>query len=387
MSHPRSPLPPEVRRLGWVSFWLDVASEMVYPLVPLFVASVLQAPGLALGLIEGVADGLFHVLTALSGRHSDRLRRRVPFIRLGYGLAAAAKPLLGLVTTWPALLALRALDRAGKGLRTAARDALIADVAGPGRRGEAFGFHRAMDTAGAIAGVLLALGLLALLAGQYRTIFALTAIPGACAVLLTFRIREPERARTPAHAPLPPLSALLGSLWRACGVMWIFALGSPSPAFLLLRARDHGLLDAGVVGLYLLMNVVYALVALPAGRLSDRLGRTRVMALGWSVFAASFAAFGLLEDTFAWFGFALYGAHLGLTQGAAKAWITDHAPTELRGTALGVYQLGLGVALLASSVLAGALWDGRSHAAPFAVGGGFALLALALLPWASAGRR
>jgi MFS family permease len=244
-----------------------------------------------------------------------------------------------------------------------------------------------MDTAGAITGVLLALGLLAWLSGEYRTLFALTALPGAFAVLLTFRIREPSQTQERGSAPLLPLSALPSALWRACVVMWIFALGNPSQAFLLLRAQGHGASDSNVVGLYLLMNVVYALVALPAGRLSDRLGRTRVIALGWCVYAASFAAFGLLEESFLWPIFALYGAHLGLTQGAAKAWISDHAPAELRGTALGLYQLGLGVALLTSSVLAGVLWDHLSHAAPFVVGAGFALLALALLPWANTGRR
>ena len=383
---PPAKLPREIVALGWISFCLDVASEMVYPLVPLFAVGVLHAPGLALGLIEGSAEGLLAIMTAVSGRYSDRIRKRVPFIRAGYGIAAAAKPLIALVGSWPALLALRALDRFGKGLRTAARDALIADLAGPKRHGAAFGFHRTMDTAGAFVGVLLALVVLHFLPEHYRLMFALTALPGALAIALTFRIREPPReVAVDARAPrVASNSKLPRAIWPVCAVLWLFALGNSSDAFLLLRAKSAGFSVTQVIAAYALMNLVYTLAAFPAGKLSDRWGRARVIALGWLIYAAVYAGFASLDAPALWVAFAVYGLHLGLVQGVAKAWIADHAPPELRATALGVYQFGLGIALLASSAVAGWLWDAdATHAAPFYLGSAFALAASALLPWAA----
>jgi MFS family permease len=375
-------LPREIVRLGWISFFLDVASEMVYPLIPLFVASTLRAPGFALGLIEGCADALHALMTALSGRTSDRIRRRVPFVRWGYGVAALSKPLLALVGSWPAMLALRAADRFGKGLRTAPRDALIVDLAGPKRLGAAFGFHRAMDTAGALVGVLLSLALLRWLPGEYRTVFALTTIPGAVAVALAFGVREPEAPSASAPRARPPISALPASLWRVLVPLWIFALGNSSDTFLLLRASDSGFNELEVVGAYALMNVTYAAVSFPAGRSSDRWGRGRVIAIGWATYALVYAGFAWLAGPALWGAFALYGAYLGLTQGVAKAWVADHAPAELRATALGLYQLGASLALLAASAGAGLLWDRAGHELPFQFGAAAAALALLSLPGA-----
>jgi MFS family permease len=380
---PRPQLPREVVRLGWVSFWLDVASEMVYPLVPLFVATLVAAPGLTLGLIEGAADGVLSILTALSGRASDRLGRRVPFIRAGYSLSAASKPLLALVTGWPALLGLRVADRTGKGLRTAARDALIADLTPPEQRGAAYGFHRSMDTAGALVGVLLALGLLQLLPGEYRTIFAIAAVPGVLAVALTFRIRESVKTAPAPPGPPPSWRSLPPSFWRVCTPLWVFALGASSDAFLLLRSRESGFSETQVILAYALMNLCYALSAAPAGRLSDRLGRARTIALGWALFAVVYARFALHEFEVLWILFALYGVFLGLTQGVGRAWITDHAPAEQRGTALGVHQLGLGLIVFASNALTGVLWDSVGPSAAFGFGAVTSVVALALLYWAA----
>jgi MFS family permease len=377
------PLPREVVRLGWISFCLDLAGEAIYPLIPLFLATMTRAPAQALGLIEGAAEGALNIATAWSGRRSDRIRRRVPFLRWGYGLAAVSKPLLALAGSWPAVLALRSADRLGKGLRTAPRDALVVDLVGFRQRGGAFGFHRAMDTAGSFVGVLLALAAMHFLPGRYRTIFALTAIPALAAVALTFRLREPPRAALgTAAAPAAPISSLPRSIWRVAAVLWIFALGNSSDTFLLLRATDSGFGAVEVVWAYALMNLTYALVAFPAGRWSDRIGRERVMVVGWILYALVYAAFAWVDPGLFWIAFAVYGVYMGITQGVAKAWIADHAPAELRGTALGVFQFGQGFALMAGNAVAGWSWEHVDPSAPFLIGSGAAVAALLALPLA-----
>jgi MFS family permease len=334
-------------------------------------------------VIEGTAEGLLSVVTALSGRYSDRMRRRVPFIRAGYGLAALSKPLLALAYGWPVVLVLRALDRLGKGLRTSARDALIADASAPARRGAAFGFHRAMDTAGAFVGVLCASAMLGLFPGRFRLIFALTALPAAIAVGLTMLLRElpPSQAASPTREPTRV--RLGASFWRVVGVLWVFAIANSSDAFLLLRAKSVGFSDMHVVWAYALMNLTYTASAFPAGKLSDRIGRTRVIAIGWAIYAIVYASFAFVAAPVLWLAFAIYGLYMGLTQGVAKAWIADHSPADQRGTAQGIYGFGLGVCLLASSAIAGWLWDSVGPAAPFAFGSAACLIALACLPWAA----
>ena len=384
-----APLPRVVVRLGWISFCLDAASEMVIPVLPLFLASVLAEPAGALGAVEGVPVLVLSLMVALAGFGSDRLRRRVPFIRLGYGLAAASKPLLALAGSWPAVLSLRTMDRFGKGLRTAPRDALIAEASaaladrGPGRTGSSFGFHRAMDTAGALTGVLLAALLLHLVPGQYRTIFALTAIPGAVAVALTFTLRETGPAVAVPAAPLrlnEAVRRLPASWWAAVGVVWIVALGSPATTFFLLRTSELGLGDTRVVLAYAVFNLTYALCAWPAGRLSDRLGRRPVLALGWLLFAAVHAGFALLDSASVAWLLAALGVSMGLTEGVARAWIADRSPVEVKATALGLFQLGSGLGLLASSLLAGWAWTRYGASVPFAVAGAVVLAGLLLLP-------
>ena len=377
-------LPGAVVRLGWVSLLADVSSEMAAPLIPLFLGTLLASPGTALGVIEGSVQALLAVMTAFAGWHSDRIRRRTPYVRWGYGIAMAAKPAMALASTWPVVLALRLADRFGKGLRGAPRDALIADLT-RGQRGAAFGFHRGMDTAGALIGALLAAALIAALPGRYQLVFALTAIPGLATVALAFTVREPEERARAAPSPHSAggftLRGLSASYWRAAIVQWLFALGAVSEGFLILRASGQGFADTSTVLAYALFNAVYAATAYPAGKLSDRLGRPRLLAIGWSIFVATMLIGRVVSGSWTLVLFPLLGLHLGFTYGVGKAWIADLAPRELRGTALGVYQLGSGAALLMGGVVVGRLWDRVSSDASFlwaAALGGAALLLLAI---------
>ena len=383
----RRRLPGGVVQLGWISLFTDVASEMATPLIPLYLGTLLAAPGLALGLIEGSAQALLALMTAFAGWHSDRIRRRVPYVRWGYGLAVVSKAALCIAWAWPVVLALRLADRFGKGLRGAPRDAMIADLARE-RRGAAFGFHRGMDTAGALVGALVAAGLLAWLPGSYRLVFALTAIPGAVAVALTFTLREPSdpqehAAHARAPSPLAAASSLQRPFWLAAGVLWLFALGSVSESFLILRASGQGFTDTSAVLAYALFNAVYAASSYPAGALSDRLGRARLLGLGWAIYALTMLAAVIVGGGWIVWLFPLLGLHLGLTHGVGKAWIADLAPRELRGTALGVFQLGTGAALLAGGLVVGILWDHMTPAASFTWAASMGAAALALLPIAS----
>ncbi|OIN98788.1 MAG: MFS transporter [Desulfovibrionaceae bacterium CG1_02_65_16] len=395
-------LPKQVRRLGWISFFTDIASEMVYPVAPLFLTAVLGAPVAVLGLIEGVAEALVSLMNGLSGWRSDNVGKRVPFIRLGYGLAALSKPLMALAHAWPMVFAARAADRLGKGLRTTARDAMIADAVDGRIAGRAYGFHRMMDTSGAIVGVLFALLLLKLLPGQYRLIFLIAGVPGLAAVWLSFRLRElrqgalpaePTRDSASAPASLPgnipkagPQDARRGPLgfspayWLTLGLLMLFAFANSSDTLLLLRAKNLGWNDTQVILGYLLFNLTYAASAYPLGILSDRLGRWRLLVGGWALYSAVYFGFsvsGGWARLGIWWLFPLYGLSMGLTQGVGKALISRHIPPERKGTALGVFHMSLGFIALASSVVAGLLWDHVSPAAPFRLGGCLALLAVA----------
>jgi MFS family permease len=352
---------------------------MLYPLIPVFVSETLAAPGKALGWIEGAAEGTAAFTAGAAGLRSDRLRKRVPFVRLGYALSALSKPLLALAYAWPFVLVLRVSDRVGKGIRTAPRDALIADIVASEHRGRAYGFHRTMDTAGAVVGVLCALGLLALWGNDYRSIFAISAIPAALAVVLTFTLREPRPAVATARAPAN-FRALPKRFWSTAAVLWLFALGNSSDTFLLLRAKDQGFDATTVVLAYALYNVVYSAIAYPAGILSDRIGRKRVIAVGFVCYVVVYAGFAALGGAHLWWLFALYGLHMGLVQGVASALIADSAPNELKASAIGAYRMGLGFAALFASACAGYLWDDVSHAAPFWLGSGGAAAALVALP-------
>lgn len=370
--------------LGFVSFFADISSEMVYPIVPLFLSGTLGAPMIAVGVIEGIAESTASVLKLYSGWWSDRVRRRVPLIFAGYALAAVAKPAIAAAVAWPMVLGARFIDRAGKGIRTAPRDALIAASAEPSAHGRAFGLHRAMDSAGAVIGPLLAIGLLAVFGdGNYRPIFLLAFVPGVAGAALVLLARE---ATTPAPEQRGELLLSLAGYDRRflvfLGITMLFALGNSSDAFLILRARDLGLGALAAVLAYVVYNVVYAALSLPAGIRSDRIGRRRVLVGGFAVFAAVYAGFALARDAWMiWPLFAVYGAYIAMTDGVARAYIADLVEPGRRGAALGLYNALLGVMVLLASVLGGALWDLVGPGATFALGASTAAaaaLALAL---------
>ncbi|HYM16440.1 MAG TPA: MFS transporter [Dehalococcoidia bacterium] len=388
---PATGLSRNVYVLGIVSLFADISGEMVYPIVPLFLRTTLGAPVLAVGLIEGVAESTASLLKFLFGWLSDRVERRVPFTFAGYALAAVAKPLLALAYAWPFVLFARFVDRAGKGIRTAPRDALIADSSGAASRGRAFGLHRSMDTTGAILGPLLALLLLAWFGdGSYRLIFLVAGVPSAIAVVLVLAVREVRRP--PRDGPRPPLLSLRGYDQRFLaftGVMLLFAAGNSSDAFLVLRSRNLGLGATAVVFAYVLYNISYAALSLPAGIHSDRIGRKPVLVTGLLVFAGVYAGFAAARDAWAvWPLFIVYGAYIAFTEGIARAHVADLVPPERRGSAMGLYNAGLGVMLLVSSIVGGALWDLIGPAATFTFGASTAALAavaLLVLPGGSIG--
>jgi MFS family permease len=375
---------PGVKRpvfvLGIVSFLTDVSSEMVYPLVPLFLTSVLGAPLAAVGLIEGLAESAASLFKTVGGWASDRLRVRRPLVAAGYALSAAAKPLLAAAYVWPVALVVRFGDRAGKGVRTAPRDALVADVTPAEVRGRAFGFHRAADTLGAVVGPAVALGLLAAFADNFRLIFILAFVPAAAAVGLVAFVRERPPAPAGGGTGGVGWRELGGGFYVFLGISLVFALGNSSDVFLLLRAKDLGLSNSEVVLSYMLFNMVYAALAMPAGIVSDRMGRRSVIGGGFGVFAAVYLGFALAgRGAVVWPLFAVYGVHMALTEGVGRAFVADFVPSERRATALGLYQGAMGAMILLSSVIAGALWDAIDPAAPFFLGGATALAALALL--------
>jgi len=361
-------VPKNVLWLGVVSGLTDVSSEMLYPVVPLFLTQVLGAPMAAVGAIEGAAEAAVSLVKAAAGRWSDRSGRRKPPILVGYALSAASKPMLALATGWTCVLASRLTDRVGKGLRNPPRDALLADSTEAEDLGFAFGVHRAMDTAGAAVGPLLALLLLDGLGLGYRAVFLWAFLPAAVGVfVLAVAVRE---VPTPAAASAPagPMEPLPPAFWRFTAAYGLFALGNSSDVFLLLRAADAGLSRAEVICAYVLYNVVYAAVAAPAGRLADVWGRTRTLAAGLFIFAGVYAGFARGPGPWIWALFAAYGIYAALTEGVAKAVVIERAGAGQRGTALGVFQGASGLLALAASLGAGWLWDAVSPAAPFWLG-------------------
>jgi len=361
--------------LSLVSLCTDVSSEMIYPLVPLFLTTVLGATATALGVIEGVAEATANVLKLVSGRVTDRHGRPRAWVFAGYGLSALGKPLLAVASTWPLVLLARVVDRIGKGTRTPPRDALIAASSDPATRGRSFGFHRSMDTLGAVIGPLAGVGLLAVTAQNFRLIFLLATLPALIGVSLIGRVREPARQPAPSlttsAAPAAFTYRDAPRAYRAfLGIGLLFALGNSSDTFLILRAHDLGLGTVATVLAYAVYNLVYAAAGWPAGILSDRLGRRGILGTGFLIFAVVYGGLGLATGTpIVWPLFALYGLYIALTDGVTKAYITDLVPATHRGGALGLYAATTGLMALVSSVLAGLLWDHVSPAAPFYLGG------------------
>jgi MFS family permease len=386
-------LPRPVWLLGWVSFFTDTASEMVYPLLPLFLTRTLGAGAMALGVIEGVAEAANSVLKIVSGWLADRWRAPKKLTLAGYGLSSAVRPLIALAGAWPQVLAIRFGDRLGKGIRGAPRDAMLAAAADERTRGRVFGFHRAMDHAGAVLGPLVASAFLFVYAEQYRTLFALTIVPGAIVMIILLRVPEPKRedagsvrlqpdlGRAAPDAVAPgALRALPGAFWTAMAVIFVFALGNASDAFLLLRMSDLGVAPFWIPLLWSALHVVKATASVAGGELSDRFGRRGLIALGWVVYALVYAGFAVYESKAAAIAiFLAYGLYFGLTEGVEKAWVADLAPAHVRGTAFGVYNGMLGVGSLAASLLFGAIWTRVSPAAAFFTGAALALVATVLL--------
>lgn len=368
--------------LGLVSFLTDVSSEMIYPLLPLFLTAVLGAGPAFIGVIEGVAESTAALLKLASGIWSDRVQRRKPLVLAGYGLSSLARPLVAVATGPLAVLLIRFADRIGKGVRTSPRDALIADSVERGLRGRAFGFHRAMDHAGALVGPLLAAALLATWVSDLRIVFALAAIPGALAVLLiVLKVRE-AAAREPAPPAAGGFWSLMprGPLRRYLLLLFLFTLGNSTDAFLLLRAGELGVSAAHIPLLWAFLHVVKMGSVYPFGALSDRLGRRGMILAGWGVYALAYLGFARAQSAWQiWALFAFYGLFYGLTEGTEKALLVDLAHPAERGAAFGWYNFAIGIGALPASLLFGAIWQLAGPQAAFGFGAGLAALAAVLL--------
>jgi MFS family permease len=372
----RTRLGRNVLALSVVSFLTDVATEMTYPLLPLFLSTVLGASAMAVGAIEGAAESTAALLKLGSGWLSDRVRRRKPLVLLGYGIASLIRPLIGLAQSVTQVLAVRVTDRVGKGIRTSPRDALIADSVDPAIRGRAFGFHRAADHAGAVVGPLLAFALLRWTEMDLRQLFLLTIVPGALAVAaLVFGVREVPRVTEPSKQ-FDPRARLGRRFWAFLAVLFVFTLGNSTDAFLLLRAADLGVAPALVPILWAMLHVVKSASSTPGGALSDRLGRKPLLIAGWLVYAGVYFLLGRAQaEWHAWALFAVYGIYFGLTEGVEKALVADLVPADRRGAAFGWYNLALGLGALPASLIFGAIWDRQGPAAAFTFGAGMALVA------------
>jgi MFS family permease len=389
-------LPRNVWAASAASFWTDVSTEMIGNLLPLFLANVLGAKTAVIGLVEGVATTAAGLCDVLAGRLSDRLQRRKGLAVAGYALSTLAKPVFAVAGSWPVVAGARWAERLGKGVRTAPRDALLADSTPPQHRGLAFGFHRAADTAGAVIGLLVAAGVVwrlqsgavALGAATFRTVVLLSLIPAVLGLLcLAVGARE-----VPAEGSRRPRLALRG-LGRPfatfLGIVAVFELGNSADAFLVLRAQERGLSVAGILATLVAFNAVYALVSTPAGRLSDRIGRRRLVATGWIAYAIAYAGFAAASAAWQVVGlYVVYGVYYGLSYGTAKALVADLVPVSLRGTAFGTYAAVVALLDLPASLLAGVLWQGAAGwpgfgpAAPFLCGALLAgVAAVALLVW------
>jgi MFS family permease len=375
-------VPRTVWTLGLVSMFMDLSSEMIHSLLPIFLVTSLGASAALVGLIEGLAEATAAITKVFSGWLSDRLGQRKLLAVIGYGLAAATKPVFPLAATSMEVLGARLVDRFGKGLRGAPRDALVADVTPPAVIGAAFGLRQSLDTVGAFGGPLAAMVLMALLANNVRAVFAWAVVPAAIAVLLlVVGVEEPPHARAAAKARAPiqwaEVRGMGAGFWGVVALGVVFTLARFSEAFLVLRAQSVGLPIALAPLIMVVMNLVYAAASAPVGALSDRIGRRALLALGLGVLVAADLVLALVPSIpGALAGAALWGLHMGLTQGLFSALVADAAPARLRGTAFGLFNLASGGALLAASAIAGAVWSRYGPAAAFLTGGGFALVTL-----------
>lgn len=372
-------VPRTVWALGAVSLLMDLSSELVHSLLPVLMVSVLGASMLAVGVVEGIAEATASIVKLFSGAISDRLGRRKPIVVLGYGLAALSKPLFPLAASVPLVLGARFMDRVGKGIRGAPRDALIADVTPEGARGAAYGLRQALDTAGAMLGPLAAIGLMVLLANDVRSVLWWAVVPALLAlIVLVVFVKEPPRSITPLKRPaFTALNRLGIQTWLVVAIGTVLTLARFSEAFLILRAQSLGIALAMVPLVLVVMNVAYTATTYPAGVAADRGHRGALLLWGLAALIASDL---VIASTASWTlffaGVVLWGLHMGLTQGLLSTLVAEAAPAELRGTAFGVFHLVCGVAMLLASVIAGALWDAYGPAWTFYAGAGFTALAL-----------
>ncbi|HEY9454376.1 MAG TPA: MFS transporter [Bradyrhizobium sp.] len=379
----RQGIPAGVWVLGFVSMLMDISSEMIHALLPVYMVTVLGTSTLAVGIIEGIAEATASITKVFSGALSDWLGKRKMLAALGYGLAAFTKPVFALALSLEWLIAARFIDRVGKGIRGAPRDALVADIAPPHLRGASFGLRQSLDTIGAFLGPLLAIGLMWLLADHFQAVFWIAAIPAFLAVgLILVAVKEPDRPKELRRVRMPlhrdELRRLGASYWWVVAVATVFTLARFSEAFLILRAQSIGLPLALVPIVLVIMSFAYFLSAYPVGVLSDRVNRLTLLAIGLLLLVVAdltlaFAS-GIVGVAI---GVVFWGLHMGFTQGLLATLIADVAPAELRGTAFGVFNLMTGVALLVASLVAGALWDITGPQGTFLAGAGFALLTLA----------
>ena len=374
-------LPATVYALGFTSLLNDAASDMIYPLLPLFLVGSLGAGAATLGLIEGAAEMMASLLRLGAGYASDRVRRRKPFVVIGYVIASAARPFLALAGSAGTVLAIRLADRFGKGLRGSPRDALIAEVVPPAQRGHAFGVHEAMDHAGAVAGPLLATGLLALGASLPAVFLAATVPAAAACLVVALVVREPPHTPAPTSVAAPAGRVLNRPFVGYLGAVMMFSLGASSDTFLLLRAHDLGLSATAIAFLWAVHHALKAAATSWGGFLADRIGRRRALALGWGFYALVYVGFAH-ADTLPLFilVFAAYAFHFALVGGAQKALVADLVPAAARARGFGTYHVCVGLTLLPASALFGLLYQRFGAAAAFGTGAVFALVAVLLLP-------
>lgn len=383
-------LHPNVFFLGVVSLLTDVSSEMIFTLVPLFVKNVLGGGGMIVGLIGGLSESFDAIFRIFSGRISDRFQKRKVLAVIGYGFSTIVKPFMLLASAWGGVLGVRFGDRIGKGIRSSPRDALIADSVTAEVRGKSFGIHRAMDTSGAVLGLAAAAVIIYFLQGSdltlmdntYRWLVIIGIVPAAIAVIMLIAFVQEKRlpSAAPTAAGTTPVTAkqgFSGQFKLFLVIMGLFTLGNSSDFFIVLRAQDLSVNVLEITVMLVVFNLTYALIATPAGILSDKLGRRRVIVIGWTVYALVYLGFALATSVWSiWILFAAYGIYYGIVEGVAKAFVADLVPAERRGTAYGYYQTAVGLMLLPASVIAGVLWDKVNTAAPFYFGAGLAFLAM-----------
>ena len=366
---------------GLVSFFMDLSSEMIYPLVPLFLANVLGVNKSMIGLIEGIAESTASLLKVFSGWLSDRIGQRKNLMLAGYALSTLSRPIIALAGTWQQVLAYRFVDRLGKGIRTAPRDAIIAESAETTHLARAFSFHRSMDTMGAVAGPAIALILLQLYNNTYKMVFWLSMIPGAIAVLIIVMFIKEKKRSAAATAERPKLT-LKHFDWKVkffIVIATLFALGNSSDAFLILRAEQVGIPTVMIPAVYLVFNLIYSLSSIPLGIVADKYGKKRLILLGFVLFAGLYYGFAAAKNTTTiWVLFSLYGVFMGLTEGIQKAFLATIIPPDFKATAYGVYATAVGLATLPASLIAGLLWDRVSPAATFYFGAATATLSALL---------